>query len=233
MIALTSISPKHLNNGIQKVAVESWLKLGMKVVSMNSQKEIEILEKEYKGVDIEFVPSHRTMEVLFGRPLITINALLDYAKDQVDDEFMIINSDIIIKDVFSMYAGIRERMPNAVTMVKRRDFDKDINNNTVFESGIDIFFIHRNFLHIFPQSIYCIGECWWDYWIPYTLLKNNVTVHKLNEPFAFHKTHAIQYDMYKWGWIAEYFKWENNLKSKGGASQLNQYVYNYIHQHLT
>lgn len=233
MIALTSISPKHKNADIQKVAVKSWTDLGIRVVSMNNPAEIELLREDYKGIGVEFVHSHRTMEVLFARPLITINALLDYAKDQQEDHFMIINSDIIIKDVHHMLPGITERMESAVTMVKRRDFDNDINLNKTFESGIDIFFIHKKFLKVFPQSIYCIGECWWDYWIPYTLIKNGITLHKLNEPFAFHKTHSIQYDMYKWGWIAEYFKWENNLKSKGNAGQLNQYVFNFIHQNLT
>lgn len=232
MIALTSISPKHINQGIQKIAVQSWLDLGMEVVSMNSEKEIELLKEEYKGTKVKFIASHRTMEVKFGRPLITINALLDYAKDQKDDHFMIINSDIIIKDVCDTLPGIRQRMENAVTMVKRRDFETDINKNEVFDSGIDIFFIHKKFLNIFPQAIYCIGECWWDYWIPYVLLQNGITVHKLNEPFAFHKKHNIQYDMYKWGWIAEYFKLDHNLKGKN-AAQLNQYVFNYIHQNLT
>lgn len=230
MIALTSISPKHLNKGIQKIAVKSWMDLGMEVVSLNNASEIALLEKEYKGV--KFVPTHRTMEVLFKRPLVNINAILDYAKEQEDDHFMIINSDIIIKDVYDMLPGIKERMETAVTMVKRRDFENDINHNEIFESGIDIFFIHKKFLHVFPQSIYCIGECWWDYWIPWTILQNNITLHKLNEPFAFHKKHNIQYDMYKWGWIAEYFKWENNIRNKN-APQLNQYVFNYIHQHLT
>lgn len=230
MIALTSISPKHLNQGIQKVAVKSWIDLGMKVVSMNNPSEIELLKEEYK--EVKFVSSYRTMEILFQRPLISVNALLDYAKEQKEDHFMIINSDIIIKDVYNMLPGIKERMDAAVTMVKRRDFDTDINQHKVFESGIDIFFIHKKFLNIFPQSIYCIGECWWDYWIPYTLIKNGITLHKLNEPFAFHKTHNIQYDMFKWGWIAEYFKWENNLRGKGNASQLNTFVYNFIHQHL-
>lgn len=230
MIALTSISPKHINDGMQKHAVDSWVALGMKVVSMNNKSEIELIKEDYPNV--EFVATHRTMEKLYKRPLVNINALIDYAKDQDEDQFMIINSDIIIKDVHGMLPSIKGKMDTGVTMVKRRDFEHDINQSRVFESGIDIFFIHKKFLNIFAQGVYCIGECWWDYWIPYTIIENGIPLHKLNEAFAFHKMHNIQYDMYKWGWISEYFKWEKNIKGKN-AGQLNQHVFKYIHDHLT
>ena len=85
MIACTSISPKHANNDIQLVAVNSWLELGLKVYSFNNKKECEYLATLYPNVT--FIETHRTLEHHYGKPYVSINAVLDWCKEQKEDSF--------------------------------------------------------------------------------------------------------------------------------------------------
>lgn len=96
MIACTSIAPSHINNDIQRIATESWIANGMKVYSFNFPAEVEKLAPLYPNVT--FIPTLRTMEHHFGKPYVSINAVLDWCKDQKEDRFCLINSDIELSE---------------------------------------------------------------------------------------------------------------------------------------
>jgi hypothetical protein len=72
MIALTSISPKHINGDVQALAINSWTNLGLRVYSFNNANEISILKDKYKNVTfIESISG----EAKFGRPLVYLDNL--------------------------------------------------------------------------------------------------------------------------------------------------------------
>jgi len=224
MIALTSISPKHINEDIQNLAINSWVNLGFKVYSFNNSKEIAILKDNYKNVT--FIES-RSGEEKFGRPLIYLDTLLDFAKAQDDTNICLINSDIILNDSWTLLPEIIENLSNRATIVKRRDFINDINDSKVFESGIDVFFIHKNYIDLIPKSEFAIGACWWDYHVPYSLMKANIPVKHLREPFAFHRLHNTQYPMKEWEALGHEFKHLHNVKARS-IMQLNNIIYAHI-----
>ena len=231
MIAITTISPNHKNFESQLRAVKSWIDHGYKVISLNSKEEIKLLSEFSKYV--KFIPTNRTNEVLFKRPYVTISAIIDYIKDSGEEHALVVNSDIIIEDKLSFTSEIKRISDQGVIIMNRHDFNDNTDNSKVYEQGFDGFFINKKWLSIFPQSILCLGQCHWDFWIPYICLLSKVTIFRLNEPYLFHKTHQIQYSYEDWKSTSEIFRAETALLDKRmyqlrSPEQISEYVYKQI-----
>ena len=50
-----------------------------------------------------------------------------------------------------------------------------------YDLGFDGFFINKKWLHIFPQSILCLGQCFWDFWVPYQSILAGVPAKVIKE----------------------------------------------------
>lgn len=224
MIAITSIAPKHINGDIQKLAIDSWVALGFKVYSLNCKKEIESYGVNYPNV--EFIESP-TMEAIFSKPLIGLRTMLDFANSQEDNEICFINSDILLFDTFNVLPTIKSRLPNEATIVQRKDFINDINVNRTFRDGIDVFFVHKNYLHLIKDDGFAISQCWWDYTIPYSLMKENKVVYLLKEPLAYHRMHNSQYLISEWFRLGTKFGALHGIKSKR-VTDIAQLSFDYI-----
>jgi len=198
MKILTSISPKHSNSANQQAAIESWVKYGT-ATSLNCKDEIALLENKFP---IIFKPTDRTMQHLYGKPLVSINAFFEGSED-----VLLINSDIIIQ-------SLPEFKQDGITIFSRYDYTEDTTKAKKFENGFDAFFIPAKFLHIFPPSIYALGACWHDYYTPMTAIRNNVPVYYSNQPHMLHKLHDVQYPMHEYFDIGEVFRWEFKLNKK-------------------
>lgn len=226
MIALTSITPSHINENIQEIAVNSWLKLGFEVFSFNGAKEIEILKPKYPQVT--FIESP-TYESIYGKPKVGIDSILEFEHE--DSERCVINSDIILIDSKNVFPKIRERLPDEATIVQRLDFINDVNKCNTFRSGIDVFFLHKNYLHLINGKGFVMGECYWDYQVPYSLLTNHKKVHLLKEPFAYHRMHNTQYGINHWHNLGMYFSKLHGLNFKN-SMQVNDYAFDYIFKNV-
>lgn len=224
MIALTSITPKHIHEEIQSVAIDSWVKLGFKVYSFNNAKEIGLLNNKYKNVT--FIES-KSLEDVYDKPVVGLKSLLDFASTSEDEHICLINSDIILDDSHNVLPSIIHKQPSEATIVKRRDFNNDINRNRVFEYGIDVFFIHKNYLHLIKDNNFALGICWWDYTVPYSLIKSGIRVNLLKEPLAYHRIHNTQYSHESWFNLARVFAMLHNVRYKN-PMQVNTQVYTEI-----
>lgn len=229
MYALTSISPKHTNNDIQLKAIESWIDLGMKVFSFNTPNEVELLQDKYKNVT--FITTYRTAESTFVKPYVYVNAILDWAKEQKYNHFCIINSDIELKTDKDTIDRIKKYMEDNIVMCNRVNYDNDYQGN-LFLDGIDVFFIHRKYLNLYPQSMYTLGNTHWDYWIPYTATQKGIQVIFVKQDIAYHKNHAAQYNQDAWLKMGRFFQWENGLyqfNTTQGIGNMSKFVYNFIY----
>lgn len=231
MIACTSISPKHANNEIQLKAVNSWIELGLTVYSFNNKKECSELQPLYPNVT--FIPTARTMEHHYGKPYVSINAVLDYCRELDEDYFCLINSDIELKTDKETIQRIKDKMPNSIVLANRVNYDTDYNGSQ-YMAGIDVFFLHKRFIPIYEQSQFCFGQCFWDYWIPYNAAKYNIEVIFVKQNIAFHKNHAAQYSQEHWMKAGQYFIWQNQLYQFHpiqGVGKMSTFVYNYIYNY--
>jgi hypothetical protein len=229
MIAITSISPGHKNFDNQLKAVESWAKAGYEVVSLNSEEEIELL-KDFKNV--KFVRTLRHTKHMFGKPYVIISAIIDYLKEVKSEHSLIINSDIIINDVNNITESLKGKSESGVIVMNRGDYEQDINKSKTYELGFDAFFINGKHLEVFPQTILCLGQCHWDFWLPYIASIGGVKLIKLRKPYIFHATHNIQYSKDNWIRTAEIFRTsEKFLMRYKNIGQATAHAYNHIKKH--
>lgn len=231
MNCITTISPSHKNFESQLRAVKSWRDYGYKVVSLNHPEEIKALEKfkEY----VTFIPTTRTNEILFKKPYVLISAIIDYIKDSKEEYSLVLNSDIIIEDKLKFTSEIKRISEQGVIVMNRHDFNDDTDNAKAYELGFDGFFINKKWLNIFPQSILCLGQCHWDFWLPYVCVLSKVTIYRLNEPYLFHKTHPVQYSPQNWASTSEIFRAEmgpidKNMYMLKSPERVADYVYKTI-----
>jgi len=208
MIVVTSLSPGHKNAENQRAAAESWAKHG-ECFSLNCDSEIEQLQGAFK--DVCFLFTTKTMQHLYGRPLVSINAIIDMARD-VRENLLITNSDIIITD-------LPELKQDGITIFSRYDYKINFSDAERFIFGFDMFYIPKQFLKIFPPSIYALGECWWDLSLPLRAIQKNVPLYSPTTKHGFHKKHTIHWSQSQWERIAEYFIWEFGWDKKMTGGQ--------------
>jgi hypothetical protein len=222
MIIVTSLSNGHANKLLQFNALESWRQFG-KCYSLNCESEIELLKADgYSG--IEFISTDRTLEYFTGKPLVSINAIIDFAKS-LDEDLLIINSDIIL-------AGMPELKQDGVTIFSRYNYTGKLDDCTMFDAGFDVFYIPKKFLRIFPPSIYGLGISHFDHAIPFHVISKNIPLYWPENKYAFHKTHVTQYDYKQWEYIGEYFRFEFKLPKQMTIGQIATMAMQKIKNHL-
>lgn len=207
--ALTSISPKHVMSHVQPMATKSWADAGFKVLSFNCPNEISVLKEAFP--DVQFIPCYRTMEGVFKAPYVPISAFIDYAKEHDLGQVMLINSDIVLRDEANEFDKYWDWAVNGLVIARRENHDGTFVNRSKELYGIDVFVINCLYYHLIPQSMFCMGQTWWDYWIPYRFIKSNNNVFEVKEALFFHQTHKLQYNREEWIRMTEYFKWIENI----------------------
>lgn len=209
MIIVSSLSPKHSNSQVE--AVESWHKFSDNIYTLNSPKELNDVYGQYKGV--WYRETHRTIEHLTGgKPLVNINALIDFGIES-DSDILLVNSDIIID-------SLPEFKQDGMSIFSRHDFTDHYGDSKIFQSGFDIFFIPKQFLKIFPPSIYGLGACFFDYALPLRFIEQGIPVYWPQGKHAYHKLHPTQYSQDEWVFIGQFFQWEFKLEKHLNMGQV-------------
>lgn len=213
MIAITSISPNHRNNDIQAKSVASWIDLGFIVYSLNVLDEVHILMRKdcYKKVNFIAVPELLTTKSIFGKPYVKINTLLNFGLSCNSEVFALINSDIELYDSSETLLFIESTVRRgSFVYASRFDYNNSINENkSPIAYGIDVFFFNKKNARLLPQNDFSMGQCWWDYWLPYTMIKNEIESIGIEAPFAYHKSHEIQWNESQWSIAKQFFLNEN------------------------
>ncbi len=221
MIIVTSISPGHRNAEQQHLAIESWKTFDCIVYSMNTESEIQKLKGQY---DIKFIETHKTIYDIVGKPMVSINAMIDVAIEK-DENLMLINSDIILKDV-------PELKTDGITLFVRYDYEGQFESLKMFIHGYDVFFIPKQFLKIFPPSIYAMGVSHWDHFVPLRAIQNNIPIYISKGIHSFHKWHETQYHYSEWEKIGQYFKLDFGFDKNMTIGQIATATMEKIKSHL-
>ena len=187
----TSIAPKNLEK--QKGAVESWLKLGFNVVSINCAEEMELLQKSFP--EVKFIQATRDGRDEFGKPVIYFDDLIGHLERAGTEICGIANSDIFLIADEGIMPFIQNHAQKSLVYGSRTDIDSlgDL-DGLVYEEGLDFFFFHRSLLSYYPKSHLCVGLPWWDYWTLLIPALKGTKLKKLVSPFAYHIKHSMQWD---------------------------------------
>lgn len=226
MIFCTSIAPKHVNEGIQLKAVKSWIDAGYDVYSFNHKSEIESLKLIYP--EVNFIETTRTQKEIFGKHYVCINAIFDYAILNNQD-ICLINSDIELRTDKETMKRIEAKMNHGLIMANRVNYDNDYSGSQ-YTHGIDAFFIKKEFLELYPQTSFCLGQCHFDYLIPYWAIGKGVETFFIKQDIIYHKNHHAQYDQDNWVRTGHHFMWVTNMyQFANHIGKMSTFVYNYIY----
>lgn len=221
MIAVTSISPGHINKDNQLKAIESMVESGFKVYSLNCAREIELL----KDYPVEFIETEDTGEYFYGKPYVKVNAFRDFV--MIYGDALIINSDIVLTP--KIKSIIKD---NGALILNRWDYvhDEFIRSAKVFNSGFDAFYLKIEYAQLLPDTSLVVGQCHWDYWLPMQLIRLGVTIYTSKQPVIYHKKHNSQWSQESWYKTAEIFKRELGLN--GSCEQASNEAFLTIHRNL-
>jgi len=193
-IATSLALGKNLHN--QRMAINSWLKLGFKVIAMNSPEEIAVLQSDFP--DVEFVKVYRDGREKFTKPYIYFDDCLAYFAKNELKICGIVNSDIyLLKEEF--YAFVKREAVHAFVYGSRVDVETIENlNGKIFELGFDYFFFDKQIISHYPQSNFLIGLPMWDFWAVLIPIYFRIPVKKVITPHAYHIIHKTNWDDKDW-----------------------------------
>ncbi len=187
-ILFTSLAPRNLEH--QLTCVASWRPHVSGIVSINHQAEADIFTGlpdwmglfTYAGTvgDEQFhVPLHRFAE-----------AIADLA--QPTDPVVLCNSDIYVRkppqplEVYADTDGLR--------FLSRIDVDDTGSTHKVYDEGFDVFFFQARHHVLLPKEPFCLGQPWWDFFLPLNFLRLGFPVQRLQPSFAYHDIHPQNWD---------------------------------------
>ena len=201
---LTSISPDEASIDRQLKAIKSWDNLAI-IYSVNIKQEIQKLKTIFTMVN--FIETVNTGEEYFKKPYVYINELLIQARNIVKDGLIcLINSDILIDeninkldDFYNLCNG------DNLVMANRYDFNNQILDGSIQEWGIDVFLFHSKFVSFFNQKIYCLGQPWWDLWLPSTICSKGIDLIHYKKPLFYHKNHENRWNSENYEYLHKEF----------------------------
>jgi hypothetical protein len=148
--------------------------------------------------------------------------MIDMARSQYKD-LLIINSDIEIENM-------PELRDDGITLFSRWDYS-DLHqkvNARMFIYGFDMFYIPKQFLKVFPQSLFALGAAWWDLAIPYHAILKNIPIYYPIGKFCYHKIHKTQYSTDEWFFLGNHFKWFFKVENRFTVEQTATNIMNII-----
>ncbi len=185
----TSIAPYNIE--IQQRAVASWEKLGFSVISVNAEDEIAVVRDAFPTVRFVAVARNASRK---NRAYVCFDDILAALLETGSRVFGIVNSDVFLVADDDFGAFIGREAAESVVFGSRVDLDAlDSPEGDLFVVGFDYFFFNRQAAGFFPQTEFCLGIPWWDYWVPIVPLMKGYPVRQLLTPVAFHLRHPSRY----------------------------------------
>ena len=214
MEVFTTISPKG-DVLRQFYSLKSWTEQG-NVNSVNTKEEILLLKDKYPFVN--FIECKETVNV-DNKKLISIKSMFKAIDEHTKDPFIIINADLSLSDKFDL---------NTINVSDKEIF---IGNRTEFRydftldeyiigekylGGYDIFVMNNKVLNLLISAEqpydFAFGVPWWDYWVPFILLENNIKLISSSDNIIMHETHATNYSHKVYEDIGrEFLKYYDNI----------------------
>ena len=128
--AITSIAPNRIEE--QQKCVESWLRAGLRVTSLNCAREIAVLDEQFPGVI--FHEAHHTTELFFGKPYVAIDAALRYATE-LSANVLLLNSDIELRCEAAQLERLADANDSGLVTLHRHDHGGDHKNSGAYWTG--------------------------------------------------------------------------------------------------
>jgi hypothetical protein len=210
----TSPAPTHvLGPEHQAMCFHSWDRF----------KRVQMVPKEDGG-------TLRSAAKVYGRPFVFIDDVFADFLNSAQEVCIITNSDIELRDPANVLDKYIEQAKTGIVIANRQDHNGDYNAHQ-YPHGFDVFIVNRAFIESLPPSMFCLGQTWWDYWLPYRAIKQGLPLTIVKEPIFWHHRHAQQHDGKQWERMTEHFKFMEGYNIRKTASQATAEVYHLIRRH--
>ncbi len=227
IVIVTSLAPRDIT--VQRQSIVSWLDNGFRVVSLNSADEIKEIEKYFP--EIVFIPIQRNAKEQFGKPYVYFDDVIDYFRNCDVQVCGIINSDIILQNISDDIIDIiyRESKDSMVygSRLDIASLDR-LADGIPYELGFDFFFFDRSILDVYPQSDFCIGLPWWDYWAIIIPLVHHIPVKRLRSSFAFHIIHPQNWNKEPWKYYSQQIAGHIGMKIPQSDEEVTSCAYSIL-----
>lgn len=187
----TSLPPRDIETS--RLATNSWLKLGFKVISVNTTNERDILAPHFP--EIEFCINEDTArEECAGKDYQYLDSLLDALVAHGEGICGIINADIVLRGEQSSWNSVLHFAKDHFVFGSRINVnDLSQRYGMLLEPGFDFFFFPRDFPSSVPRTGFVFGQPAWDLFFPSWATITNTPCAFCYSPSALHVTHPMNW----------------------------------------
>jgi hypothetical protein len=197
----TSISPtirrivqgEEIGPAYQNACINSWKEAGFRIVSLNCDSEITELTKQ--GLGVEFVSNGRKNE---RSKIARLLSLITEANDRVA---AIVNADCLLIHYGDFIETMSHSARDSIVLFERLNLDPATLRPTGAHCyGFDGFFFDTRFIvDLEAADSWTIGEPFWDYWLPLSLICAGARLKMPDAPALIHVNHEIRWRWGTWG----------------------------------
>jgi len=186
ILLATSIAPFNIE--IQRMAIDTWIRAGFDVVSLNSKDEVGLIEQYFS--DIKFSIVERTAKEKFGKPYIYIYDFITYLLSTDYQVFGIINSDIHFREVENDFLNFIYKNANSALVYGHRVDIKNFGDaEGKVSKGVDYFFFDKSIASVYEDDGLCMGQPAWDWWMVCVPASYHRSVKRVLSKIAYHQKH--------------------------------------------
>lgn len=181
----------------QKYCVDSWLRAGFTVYSLNTAAEIERLRPVY--LDVHFIEAPRDAAAVVGRPLVFIADMVTALRDRGYDQCGIVNSDLSLAPTPGLMEFLAAEIPGSCVFGHRIDVQR-VGDRTgaPYRGGYDFFFLETATFDDKAFAPFVQGIPWWDYGLPLMQAMQGIGLKRLDTPLFHHLLHEQRWDLKGW-----------------------------------
>jgi hypothetical protein len=200
----TSIPPKiartlkgaEAGASYQKACINSWKEAGFEVVSLNN--ECEINELKTRGLNVQLISNGTDSE---RSSIENFFKLIMASEDRV---VAIINADCLLMHYDNFFRAIGQAARESIVLFERLNLAPETMRPTGLHCfGFDGFFFDSSFIRYVDRvEPWLIGQPFWDYWFPLSLINVGARLKMPDAPGLIHVNHEM-----RWQWTA----WSDKL----------------------
>lgn len=196
-VAVTSISPNPAKLARQRLCLQSWLDVGLRIIAVNSAVEISDFEIRFSDLNIDWHCCDK-LTTIYDRPTQKISMLIDVGR-QTGQNFILMNSDIEIYGDTQPLAEAFD-LTDALTLgVRFNHHPRESRGQAMFEFwGIDVFGMTPDMAATFPDLELGVGKPTWDYLLPEHFRRLGYRFKWIRQPLFFHELHELGWSDAEW-----------------------------------
>ena len=206
------VSGVDFGPAIRDACVQQWLVAGYPLFSVNSEAELPQLRKLPVGA--EFLSNGTAMD------RTGVSLMVQLAIRQKVDVAIITNADCLVLDMPKLKRVVASVEPDSICLLERLNIDqKTLRTTGQHCAGFDAFIVGAKALEFMNQtSTWKIGDTWWDYWFPISILLAGGRLRTCVSPLLLHINHPLGWDFEKWKQNGERFTrdvWSKDFSAVG------------------